>query len=95
MENLKFSFDILNKEQTPPQGYIKASGHVVVDVHITLERKARWIKDVHRTPEPKIFTFTGVALRESIRIAFTYAPLNGLPVYGSGIQNTYLQAPAT
>ncbi len=40
MENLKVAFDILHKGQTPPQGYIKASGHLVFDVRMTLERKA-------------------------------------------------------
>jgi len=33
--------------------------------------------------------------RESIRIALTYASLNGLPVYGADIQNAYLQAPTS
>ena len=95
MGNLKVAFDILHKGQTPPQGYTKASGHLVFDVRMTLERKARWVKDGHRTPEPENSTFAGVVSRESIRIALTYASLNGLPVYGADIQNAYLQAPTT
>ena len=50
MGNLKVAFDILPKEQPPPSGYTKASGHLVFDVRMTLERKARWVKDGHRTP---------------------------------------------
>ena len=65
------------------------------DVRMTLERKARWVKDGHRTPEPDNSTFAGVVSRESIRIVLTYASLNGLPVYEPGIQNVYLQAPTT
>ena len=96
MENLKVAFDILHdKGQTPPPGYTKASGHLVFDVRMTLERKARWVKDGHRTPEPDNSTFAGVVSRESIRIALTYASLNGLPVFGADIQNAYLQAPTS
>ncbi len=50
------------------------------------------MKDGHRSPELDSCTFAGVVSRESIRIALTYAALNGLPVYGTDIQNAYLQA---
>ncbi len=95
MENLKVAFDILPEGKDPPPTYRKASGHIVFDVRMTLERKARWVKDGHRTPEPDWCTFAGVVSRESIRIALTYAALNGLPVYGADIQNAYLQAPTS
>ena len=62
---------------------------------MNLERKARWGKDVHKTPEPSWSTYAGVVSRESIRIALTNASLNNLPVFGSDIQNDYLQAPTT
>ena len=95
MGNLKVAFDILNDGSKPPPGYRKASGHMVFDVRMTLERKARWVKDGHRTPEPLNSTFAGVVSRESIRIALTYASLNGLDVWGADIQNAYLQAPTS
>ena len=95
MENLKVAFDILPNGKDPPPTYRKASGHIIFDVRMTLERKARWVKDGHRTPEPDWCTFAGVVSRESIRIALTYASLNGLPVFGADIQNAYLQAPTT
>ena len=95
MNNLKVAFDILQDDQNPPPGYSRASGHIIFDVRMTLERKARWVKDGHRTPEPDWCTYAGVVSRESIRIALTYASLNSLPVYGADIQNAYLQAPTT
>ena len=95
MNNLKVAFDILQDNQKPPPGYSRASGHIIFDVRMTLERKARWVKDGHRTPEPDWCTYAGVVSRESIRIALTYASLNGLPIYGADIQNAYLQAPTT
>lgn len=94
MENPKVAFYILHKGQIPPQGYTKASDHLVFDVRMTLERKVRWVKDGHRTPEPEISTFAVVVSRESILITFTYASLNGLPVYGADIQMlTYKHPP--
>ena len=95
MENLKVAFDILPESQSPPPGYEKASGHLVFDVRMTLERKARWVKDGHRTPEPTWSTYAGVVSRESVRIAFTYAALNNLQVCAADIQNAYLQAPSS
>ena len=62
---------------------------------MTLERKARWVKDGHKTPEPDLCTFAGVVSRESVRIAFTYAALNNLPICAADIQNVYLQAPSS
>ena len=85
MGNLKVAFDILDKESKLPSGYIKASGHMVFDVRMTLERKSRWLKDVHRTPEPSHSTFIGIVSRESICIALTYASLNGLSIFGADI----------
>ncbi len=95
MGNLKVAFDILPEGSKPPPGYTKASGHLVFDVRMTLERKARWVKDGHRTPTPANSTYAGVVSRESVRIALTYAALNGLDVCGADIQNAYLQAPSS
>ena len=68
---------------------------MVFDVRMTLERKAIWVKDGHRTPEPSQSTYTGVVSRESVRIDLTYAALNGLEICGADIQNAYLQAPSS
>ena len=43
-------------------------------------RKARCVKDGHRTPDPKISNYTGVVTRDSIHIVLTYASLNDLEV---------------
>ena len=95
MDNVKIAFDILSDDQELPPGYKKASGHIIFDVQMTLERKARWVKDGHKTPQPDWSTYSGVVSRESVRIALTYAAFNGLPVCGCDVQNTYLQAPAS
>ena len=93
--NLKVAFDILDEGSKAPPGYRKTSSRMVFDVRMTLERKARWVKDGHRTPEPEQSKFAGAVSRESIRIALTYASLNGLSIFGADIQNAYLQAPTS
>ena len=97
MKNLKVAFDITPDGKEPPSGYTKASGHMVFDVRMTHERKAKWIKDEdgHRTPGPSWPTYAGVVSRESVRIGLTYAALNGLAVCGADIHNAYLQAPSS
>ena len=95
MSNLKVAFDIMEDSESLPPGWSKASGHLVFDVRMTLERKARWVKDGHRTPEPDNSTYAGVVSRESVRIALTYAALNNLDVCACDIQNAYLQSPSS
>ncbi len=92
MENLKVAFDILPEGSKPPPGYTLASGHLVFDIRMTMVRRARWVKDGHKTPEPDLCTYAGVVSRETVRIAFTYAALNGLPICAADVQNAYLQA---
>ena len=71
------------------------TGHLVFDVKMSFERKARWVLDGHKTPDPLGSTYAGVVSRESVRIALTYAALNGLEVQAADIRNAYLQAPSS
>ena len=91
----KVDFDILEDGAKVPVGCNKSSGHLVFDVRMTLERKARWVKDGHKTPEPVWSTFAGIVSRESVRIALTHSTLNDLPVSACDIQNFYVQAPSS
>ena len=95
MANLKIAFDILGDDEHMPVGYTRSSGHMVFDVRMTLERKARWVKDGHKTPDPEWSTYAGVVSRESIRIAMVYAALNDLDICGADVMNAYLQAPTS
>ena len=62
---------------------------------MSLERKARWVKDGHKTRNPDNCTYAGVVSRESVRIALTTAALNGMSGCACDIQNAYLQAPSS
>ena len=57
--------------------------------------KDHWVKDGHRTPDPKESKCAGVASRDSVRIYLTCDSLNDVDVTASDIQNAYLQAPSS
>jgi hypothetical protein len=95
MGNVCVAFEILGPKMKAPPGWHKASGHLVFDVKMDFTRKARWVKDGHKTPDSATSSFAGVVSRDSIRIALTHAALLGLPVLGADIRNAYLQAPSS
>ena len=92
MANVSVAFDILEEGKDPPPGYSKATCHIIFDVKMDFTRKARFVKDGHKTADPEGSRFAGVVSRESVRIALTYAALNGLDVCAADIRNAYLQA---
>ena len=66
---------------------------MIFDVKMDFWRKARYVANGAKTPNLTSSAYAGVVSRESIRIAFTLAALNGLNVMTADIQNTYLQVP--
>jgi len=96
MTNVGIAFEALEDGVSAPPGWHKVTGHLIFDVKMDFTRKARWVLDGHKTPDPiGISTYAGVVSRESVRIAFTYAALNGLDVFAADIRNAYLQAPSS
>ncbi len=92
MGNVCIAFEILGPGMKVPPGWYKASGHLVFDVKMDFTRKARWVKDGHKTPDSAMSSFAGVVSHDSIHIALVHVALLGLPVLGADIQNAYLQA---
>ena len=95
MSNAGVAFNILERGESPPPGYTKSSGHIVFDVCMSFQRKALWVKDGHRTPDPDTSSYAGVVSRESIRILLTHAALHGVPVMEADFRNAYLQDPTS
>ena len=95
MYNVGIAFEILEDGKTAPKGWTKVTGHLVWDVKMDFTRKARWVLDGHKQADPEGSTYAGVVSRESVRIALTYAALNGLNVCAADIRNAYLQAPSS
>ena len=95
MTNAGVAFEVLADGREPPPGWRKVTGHMIFTVKMDFTRKARWVLDGHKTPSVDGSTYAGVVSRESVRIMFTYAALNGLDVFAADILNAYLQAPSS
>jgi len=95
MKNVSVAFEILEREEELPASYKKATCYIIFDVKMDFTRKARYVLDGHRTEDPQGSTYAGVVSRESVRIAFTYAALNGIDVMAADVLNAYLHAPAS
>ncbi len=89
MHNVGIAFQVQESDKGAPIGWSKVTGHIIFDVKIDFTRKARWVLDGHKTPNPIGSTYAGVVLRESVRIALTYAALNGLDVQAADIKNAF------
>ena len=95
MYSIGVAFEILEDGKTAPTGYTKVSGHLIWSVKMDFKRKARWVLECHKTSDPVGSKYAGVVSRESVRIAFSYAALNGLDVCMADIRNAYLQSPTS
>ena len=95
MNTILPAFDILSYGEKVPPGYVQSSGHIIFDVKTDFTHKSRWVKDGNLTSYPIESDFAGVITCESVRIAFTYAALNGLDVYAADIKSAYVRAPTS
>ena len=66
MKYIGVAFDVLEDHQNVPVGYTKASGHLIWDVKMDFTRKARWVKDGHRTVDLLGLNYAGVVSRDSV-----------------------------
>ena len=89
------AFKILDDHESTPVGYTKSSGRIIWDIKMDFTRKARWVKDGHRTLDLEDSKYAGVVSRESVRIMLMYAALHEIPVLAADIRNAYLQAPTS
>ena len=66
MYNIGVVFESLEDGKTAPTGYTKVSGHLIWSVKMDFTRKARWVLDGHKTPDPVASKYAGVVSRESV-----------------------------
>ena len=93
MTNVGIAFHLLEQGERATPGWNKASGHIIFDINMDFTRKARWVKDGHKTPDPTTSAYDIVVSRESVRISLPYAALMVLDVIAVDVQNVYLQTP--
>ena len=66
MYNIGVVFESPEDGKTAPTGYTKVSGHLIWSVKMDFTRKARWVLDGHKTPDPVASKYAGVVSRESV-----------------------------
>jgi predicted hotdog family 3-hydroxylacyl-ACP dehydratase len=93
MKAIDHAFEFTDDDKMPV-GYQKIDCHMVFDVKITLDRKARYVAGGHQTEPTKDMTFASVVSRDSIRIAFLVAALNDLEILSADVAGAYLNAKA-
>lgn len=93
MKNVKIAFDILNDGHQVKPGCEFLECYMIFDVKICLMRKARFVANGSKTRTRLLPLMLAIVSRETVRIALTYAALNGLDLMAADIQNAYLQAP--
>lgn len=75
-------------------GYKELTCHMIFDIKLdgNFTRKARFVANGSTVDSPKSLTYSSVVSRDSVRIAFLMASLNGLDI--SSFSGEYLNAPA-
>ena len=88
------AFKLLQPDEPIPVGSTKIPYHIIFDVKFDLTRKARLVAGGHRHKNvPAYETYSSVASRETVRIAFLIAALNDMELFAADIGNAYLNAP--
>ncbi len=100
MRNVRIAFRILADGEKVPVGSQEMDCHLIFDVKLELDaetglfrRKVRLVAGGHQTRQPLVPTYASVVSRDTVRIALTYAALNGLEAKASDIKNAFVTAP--
>jgi hypothetical protein len=85
--------DVRSGKVTDMIGYQEITCHLIFDVKMDFTRKARFVAGGHTTEPPASATYASVVSRDSVRLAFLLASLNGMEILSCDVGNAYLNAP--
>jgi hypothetical protein len=74
-------------------GFQEIGCHIVFDIKMDFTRKARFCAGGHTTNTPVAMMYSSVVSRDSVRIGFMLAVLNGLDVMACDLENANVNAP--
>ena len=79
MVNVRLALETWETNEEKLIGYQKIRCHMIFYVNIggNFRRKARYVAGGHTTETPASLTYSSVVARDSVRIAFLLAALNG------------------
>lgn len=94
MDTVGIAFKVTEDSGNKPiPGHTRITCHLVFDVKMDFTRKARFVANGSMTEAEGSITYSSVVSRESVRIAFMLAALNGLEVMSADLKGAYLHAP--
>jgi hypothetical protein len=73
-------------------GFQEIGCHIVFDIKMDFTRKVRFVAGGHMTDTPAVMTYSSVVSRETVRLGFLIAALNGLDIMSCDLENAYLNA---
>jgi hypothetical protein len=86
------AFKFLEEGETVPRAHKEIPCHIIFDIKMDFTRKARFVAGGHKTDPPLSHTYSSVVSRDSVRIGFLMAALNGLDILAADIGNAYINA---
>ena len=94
MKTVRPAFEVHDGEERDLVGFTKITGHIIFMVKLgeNFRRKARYVADGHKTDPPSTLTYASAVSRDSVRLFFLIAALNGLDVASCDIEGAYLNA---
>ena len=93
LEKVRVAFELIDEGEAPIPGSKKINYHFVFDVKHDLVRKARLVAGGHLNKNvPSYLSYSSVILKETVRLCFMVAALNGLEILVGDIGNAYLNA---
>ncbi|MGH3053999.1 MAG: reverse transcriptase domain-containing protein, partial [Gaiellaceae bacterium] len=85
-------FDIRPRGENAPETHKRLPLIMIFTVKMDFTRKARLVAGGHVTDPPTVDTYSGVAAKDSVRIAFLLASVNELDLMLGDIGNAYVNA---
>jgi hypothetical protein len=70
-------------------GFQEIGCHIVFDIKMDITRKVRFVASGHMTDTPAAMTYSSVVSRETVRLGFLIAALNGLDIMSCDLENAY------
>ena len=93
LSKVRVAFELIEEGDAPLPGSKKINYHFVFDVKHDLVRKARLVAGGHLNKNvPSYLSYSSVISKETVRLCFMVAALNGLDTLVGDIGNAYLNA---
>ena len=94
MKTVRPALEVRDGEEKDLVGFTRITGYIIYTVKLgkNFKRKARYVVDGYKTDPPSTLTYASVVSRDSVRLFFLIASLNGLDAAYCDIEGAYSNA---